>query len=193
MLGERELPLSILPAFGVPYEELRVLKCIEKGQGDQFLEEFSFPGGLWRNFACTCSHFVVRANAPCSAFLGTGSCSPLISVVVVLCVFVYSWLLWSCSGCGFFASCDLKQSCWGLCVCVCVYRNSRLENETLVGSKSFLKVWEYRPEKGREIFLKLYQCFTWTRIAGRAYRQSGPRISVAAWQSVTAVKITAVH
>lgn len=61
-----------------------------------------------------------------------------------------------------------------------VCRNRRLENERSVGSKSFLKVWECRPEKGREIFLKLYQCFTQTRIAGRAYWQSGLRISVAA-------------
>lgn len=48
---------------------------------------------------------------------------------------------------------------------MCVYRNSRLENERLRGSNSFRKVWEYRPEKGREIFLKLYQCFTRIRIA----------------------------
>jgi len=52
-----------------------------------------------------------------------------------------------------------------VCVCVCVYRNSRLENERFRGSYSFLKVWEYKPGKGREIFLKLYQCFTRTRIA----------------------------
>lgn len=167
---ERSLWASCLPS-GYPYEEPRVLKCIEKGQGDQFLEEFSFPRVPWRNFACACIHLAVRTNAPCSAILGTGSCSPLTSLVVVLCVSVCS-----CSGCGFFPSCGLNQSCWGLCVC----RNSRLENERLVGSKSFLKVWECRPEKGRGIFLKLYQCFTWTRIAGRAYWQSGLRISVAA-------------
>lgn len=50
-----------------------------------------------------------------------------------------------------------------------VCKNSRLENERLRSSNSFLKVWECRPEKGREIFLKLYQCFTRTRIADRAY------------------------
>lgn len=41
----------------------------------------------------------------------------------------------------------------------------RLENERLGSSKSFLKVWEYRAEKGRGIFLKLYQFFTRTGIA----------------------------
>ena len=77
-----------LPA-GYPCEELRVLKCLEKGQGDRFLEEFSFPGGPLRNFACTCSHFAVSKNTPRSALLGTGAHSLLTSQVVVLRVFVY--------------------------------------------------------------------------------------------------------
>lgn len=54
--AERESASSLwassLP-LGYPCGELQVLKCFEKGQGDQFLEEFSFPGGPWRNFAGT--------------------------------------------------------------------------------------------------------------------------------------------
>lgn len=168
MLGER-VPFEHLPLpAGYPCEELLVLKCLEKGQGDWFLEEFSFPRGPLRNFACTSKHFVVSTNAPGSALLGTGAHSPLTPQAVVLLVFMYPfWLPQSCGCGGFLATCGLKQSCWGLYVCVC--RSSRLENERLRGSSSFLKVWEYRPEKGREIFLKLYQCFTWTRIADRVY------------------------
>lgn len=167
MLGEGA-PFEHLPLpAGYPCEELQVLKCLEKGQRDRFLEEFSFLGGPLRNFACTCSHFVVSTNAPHSALLGTGACSPLTSQVAMLRVFCVPlltptvlWLWWIFGHLWFEA--ELLRT-------LCVYRNSRSENERLRGSKSFLKVWEYRPEKGREIFLKLYQCFTRTRIAHRAY------------------------
>lgn len=169
--------LKHLPSSaGYPCEELWVLKCLEKGQRDRFLEEFSFSGGPLRNFACTCSHFVVSTNAPHCTSWNWGLLTTYISSRDAACFFV---LPRSCGCGGFLATCGLKQSCWGLRACVYVYRNSRLENERLRGSNSFLKVWEYRPEKGREIFLKLYQCFTQTRIADRAYWQSGLRINVA--------------
>lgn len=79
------LPLSA----GYPCEELLVLKCLEKGQRDWFLKEFSFPRGPLRNFACTSNHFVVSTNAPGSALLGTGAHLPLMSQAVVLHVFMY--------------------------------------------------------------------------------------------------------
>lgn len=89
VLGEGA-PFEHLPLpAGYPCEELWVLKCFEKGQGDRFLEEFSFPGGPLRNFARTWSHFAVSTNAPRCALLGTGARSPLTSQVVVLHVFVY--------------------------------------------------------------------------------------------------------
>lgn len=89
VLGEGA-PFEHLPLpAGYPCEELLVLKCLEKGQRDRFLEEFSFPRGPLRNFACTCSYFVVSTNAPRSALLGTGACLPLMSQVVVLHVFVH--------------------------------------------------------------------------------------------------------
>lgn len=91
MLGEGTASEHLPSPVGHPCGELWVLKCLEKDQGDRFLEEFFFfPGGPLRNLTCTCSHFVVSTNAPRSALLGTGSYSPLTSEVVLLHVFVYS-------------------------------------------------------------------------------------------------------
>lgn len=166
-----------LPA-GYPCEELLVLKCLEKGQGDRFLEEFSFPRGTPEEFCLhlepLCGEY--KCTSLCTSW-NRGSLTTYISSSVLR-VFCVPLLTPQSCGCGgFLATCGLKQSCWGLCVCV--YRNSRLENERLRGSNSFRKVWEYGPEKGREIFLKLYQCFTRIRIADRAYWQSSLRINVA--------------
>lgn len=167
---------SCLP-LGYPSEELQVLKCFEKGQGDQFLEEFSFPGGPWRNFACTL--YPLSGENKCTLLCISWNCV-LLATYISSCGAVCFWVLltpvvlqWLWIFCLVWFEAELLRT---MCVC----RNSRLENERLVGSKSFLKVWECRPEKGREIFLKVYQCFTWTRIAGREYWQSDLRISVAA-------------
>ena len=89
MLGEGA-PSEHLPfPVGYPCEELLVLKCLEKGQEDRFLEKFAFPTGPLRHFACACSHFVVSINMPCSVLLGTVACLPLTSRVAVLHVLVY--------------------------------------------------------------------------------------------------------
>lgn len=113
-----------------------------------------------------------RGSVPARVFFSWGTLEELCLCLYPLCgenkctflCLSWNWVLLTTyiSSSGAVCFCVLLtpvvlQGLWILCLrwfeaellrTLCVCRNSRLENEMLVSSKSFLKVWEYRPEKG---------------------------------------------
>lgn len=166
----RELPLSIFPCLrGIHVKNCWFLNALRKGRGIGSWKSFLSPGDPWGILLALLTTLWWVQMHLALHFLELGltyhlclkqwrcmfSCTPSDSHNPVVVVDSWPPVVWSRV---------VEDS-----VCVCVCRSSRLENERFRGSNSFLKVWEYRPEKGREIFLKLYQCFTRTRIADRVY------------------------